>query len=336
MKREILLLLFLSGFVAAEAQKTDLASQANAFLSMLTPEIKAKAQFAYTDEERSNWNFVPLPRKGATFHDLNETQQAALLELIRNSLSEQGFQKAKTIMAHELILRGVEGRGENDNYRDPQKYYISIFGTPAKDKVWGWRLEGHHLSLNFSSVNGMVDASTPSFMGSNPAIVPSGPNKGLQILKEETELGYQFMRSLSEEQQQKAIFSDKALPEIVTSNARKASALEPKGILFGSLSKEQKTAFEELLNLYVKNYQFGFANKLMEKIRKAGMDNLSFAWAGSLQQGEGHYYRIQGPMLLIEYDNTQSNANHVHTAVRDLTNDFAEDILREHYAREHK
>jgi hypothetical protein len=131
------------------------------------------------------------------------------------------------------------------------------------------------------------------------------------------------------------MISEKAPSEILTGNDRRAKPLEPAGLLFTSLNEGQKKAFMQLLDVYVKNYVFGFSSKLMEKIKKAGVENLSFAWAGSLTPGAGHYYRIQGPMLLIEYDNTQSNGNHVHSVVRDLTNDFAEDILKEHYKKDH-
>lgn len=257
------------------------------------------------------------------------------MALLKASLSAQGHKKASDILALEGILREAEGRGADDTYRDPMNYYVTVFGTPATDKAWGWRIEGHHLSLNFSSINGTIESSTPSFMGANPANVKTGLERGKAVLRQETDLGFLLINSLSPSQLKETKFSDRALPEIVSGNDQKAESLEPKGIAYTALTEEQKKILLQLLDVYVKNYQFGFASKLMEKIKTAGIENLSFAWAGSLQPGAGHYYRIQGPMLLIEYDNTQNNANHVHTVVRDLTNDFAEDILREHYAKEH-
>ena len=242
----------------------------------------------------------------------------------------------------EGILREVEGRQEGDEYRDPKKYYVSFFGEPAEKSLWGWRLEGHHLSLNFTYFNGVVEAATPSFMGANPAVVPSGSHKGERNLKDETDLALEFLHALKEDQLKTAIFSDKALPEIVNGNKREAQLLEPRGILYKDLTADQQKMFIKLLNVYVKNYELGFSSKLWEKIQKAGVDNLSFAWAGATEPassadktGAGTYYRIQGPMLLIEYDNTQTNANHVHAAVRDLTNDFAGDVLKQHYQKEH-
>lgn len=314
----------------------DHTKAAQAFLNSLDENQRKKAVYTYDSEERFNWNFVPTRRNGISFHDFTPAQRDAALNLLKASLSEQGFKKASGIIALEAILREVEGRSKDDRYRDPQNYFFSLFGDPMDKQPWGWRIEGHHLALNFSSMDGAVVASTPTFMGANPAAVPSGAQKGTKTLKDEMDLAFAFVNSLTPDQQKQAVFSDRALPEIISGNSRKAELLEPKGISFKSFTDAQQKSFIELLNVFVKNYQFGFSEKLMAKIKKAGVENLSFAWAGSLQPGKGHYYRIQGPMLLIEYDNTQNNANHVHTAVRDLTNDFAEDILKQHYEKEHK
>jgi hypothetical protein len=335
MKRTLISIVIL-GLTFSVYSQTQIITAANTFIGTLDNKLKTKAQYSYEDSERSNWWFVPRARNGVSFHDLNEQQRQAAIVLMKASLSDQGYTKASAITSLETVLRGVENRSADDSYRDPLNYYFTFFGTPSADKPWGWRIEGHHLSLNFTSVNGLIESSTPSFMGSNPAIVPSGPEKGKQILKLETELGFQLVNSLNEDQLKVARFSETALPEIVSSNSRKAEHLEPKGIAYSTLTADQKKAFMQLLDVFVKNYQLGFSSKLMEKIRRAGIDNLSFGWAGSLKPGAGHYYRIQGPMLLIEYDNTQTNANHVHTVVRDLTNDFAEDILKEHYKKEHQ
>jgi hypothetical protein len=331
-----LIFILMAGFASSIYAQTQIITAANTFIGTLDSKLKAKAQYSYDDTERSNWWFVPRARNGVTFHDLNQQQREAAVALLKASLSDQGYTKASSIFTLENVLRAVENRTAEDNYRDPLNYYFTFFGTPSIEKPWGWRIEGHHLSLNFSSVNGLIESSTPSFMGSNPAIVPSGPEKGKQILKDETDLGFRLVNSLTEDQLKTARFSETALPEIVSSNSRKAESPEPKGVSYSALTADQKKTFMDLLNVFVKNYQLGFSSKLMEKIRKAGIDNLSFAWAGSLKPGAGHYYRIQGPMLLIEYDNTQTNANHVHTVVRDLTNDFAEDILKEHYKKEHQ
>lgn len=319
----------------AEGQNTSLTGKANHFLGLLDESQVAKARYEFGDDERFNWHFVPRERNGLSFNDLNEKQRQAGLALLKASLSEQGYQKANNIMALENILREVENRPADDKYRDPLNYSITIFGNPDEKNIWGWRLEGHHISINFSSADGSIVSSTPTFWGSNPAIVRSGKYSGRQILKQETDLGFTLVNSLNTDQMKVAVIASKAPAEIITGNQRKADLLELKGLAFNDMNEPQKKLFMQLLNVYVKNYQLGFSKRLMDKIQKAGIENLSFAWAGSLQPGAGHYYRIQGPMLLIEYDNTQNNANHVHTVVRDLTNDFAEDILKEHYRKEH-
>lgn len=332
----LLLCFLITAINLVKAQEQNLTKCANNFLSQLDKTQKQKAQYLYDDAERFNWHFVPRERKGISLRDLNPKQSDAAFALLKASLSEKGYGKIKEIMSLEAVLKVIEARAENDKHRDPLNYSFTIFGTPSKDKIWGWRFEGHHISFNFSSDKGMIESSTPSFIGSNPGIVPSGTEKDKEVLKEETELGFTLINALDVEQLKTAHFSETAFPEIVSGNQRKAELLMPAGLSYTLLNENQKKVFSQLLDVYVKNYQFGFSDKLMNKIRKAGIENLSFAWAGSLKPGAGHYYRIQGPMLLIEYDNTQTNANHVHTVVRDLTNDFAEDILKEHYAKDHK
>lgn len=329
----ILITVTLLCVVTVKAQ--ELSQKANDFLSTLTPELRAQAQFSMDDAERFNMNFVPMARKGPTFRDFNEKQKQAALALLRASLSEQGFQKATDIMELEKVLIIIEKQAPDSRYRDPLNYHFCIFGNPSPGKAWGWRLEGHHISLNFASVQGVIVSSTPSFFGSNPGIVRIEEQKGKQVLKLETELGFALVNSFTSEQLKLARFSEKAPEEIITGNSRKAVNIEPRGISYSAMTASQQQLFMQLLQVYVNNYELGFSKTLMAKIKKAGIENLWFAWAGGLTQDIAQYYRIQGPMLLIEYDNIQNNANHVHTVVRDLTNDFAEDILREHYLKDH-
>ena len=335
MKKIILLVVAAFLFQYGLTQTNDLSGTANTFLNLLSADVKSQMQFKMDDEERFNWHYVPRGRSGVSLHDLTQPQLDAAINLLKASLSVQGFRKATDVMALENVLREVEGRGTDDSYRDPKKYYFSIFGTPAKDKPWGWRLEGHHISLNFAASDNKLQSATPSFFGSNPATIPSGKRKGEQILKDESAMGFALVNSLSSPQLQKAVVAETAYGDILSENKRKALQLTPPGILYTELNDQQKKMFMTLLDVYVKNYELGFSTTLMNKIKGAGIENLSFAWAGSLKPGKGHYYRIQGPMLLIEFDNTQNNANHIHSVVRDLTNDFAEDILREHYLKDH-
>jgi hypothetical protein len=325
----ILIFIFLLTGISAHADDK-FVGPAKKFLSSLDAKTKEKLMFSYDNNERYNWNFVPVERKGASLADLNDQQTKLLQNLLAVFLSEQGYKKAMEQPGWEAILREIEARKEDDTYRDPKKYYVSFFGEPADKTLWGWRFEGHHLSLNFTYFNGVVEASTPSFYGANPAVTPKGERR----LKDETDLGFEFLHSLTSEQKKVAVFNDKALPEIATANHREIALLEPRGIFYKDLTADQQKGLIKLMNVYVKNYELGFSSKLWKKIQDAGVDNLSFAWAGADTPGEGTYYRIEGPMLIIEYDNTQNKANHVHTAVRDLTNDFG-DLLAEHYKKEH-
>lgn len=336
MKSGTLTFLLLIATFSVHAQKDVVLTNARSFLSTLTPESKLRAQYPFDDAERFNWNFVPIKRNGLTYYDFSDKQRDAATALLKSSLSEQGYKKAMAIVNLENILMVIEKQAPDSRHRDPLNYHFTVFGEPAEGKPWAWRFEGHHVALNFTSIGGEVVSSTPSFFGSNPGTVKEGDSKGLEVLKEETKLGFELINSLNANQRGIAIFSEKAPAEIISGNNRKAVPLTPDGISFKELSKEQQTLFLKLLDAYIKNYAFGFSKKLMEKIKNAGIENLHFAWAGSLVPDVANYYRIQGPMLLIEYDNTQNNANHVHTTIRDLKDDFAEDILREHYAKEHK
>lgn len=321
-------------------QAQDLSKHATDFIKTLSNELKSKTLFTLNDTERYNMNFIPIERKGPTFNDFNKKQKNAALKLLKASLSAEGFKKTSEIMELENVLFKLENNKAKmpdgtPIIRDPLNYHFCIFGDPAADTLWGWRFEGHHISLNFSSANSKVVSSTPSFFGSNPGIVDVEGFEKKEVLQEETKAGFALINALTENQHKIAIFSDTAPREIITGNNIEVDNIEPTGISYKELTVEQRAAFMELLNVYIDNYQFGFAETLRNKIEDAGINNLSFAWAGSLKPGKGHYYRIQGPMLLIEYDNIQNNANHVHSVVRDLTNDFAEDILREHYKNDH-
>jgi hypothetical protein len=320
-------------------QAQSLTQRATDFLASLTPELKTQTHFELTDTERYNMNYVPISRKGPTFNDFSEKQTKLALELLKASLSEEGYRKASAITKLDNVLIKIEDNkmkmADGSPMRDPLNYHFCVFGEPG-DGFWGWRFEGHHVSLNFSSINNTIVSSTPSFFGTNPAIVNVDGFDKQQVLKKETDLGFSLVNSLATAQLSKAKFSDTAPSEIITGNKRKVENVEPRGVYFKDLTAPQKKIFLSLLDVYVGNYEMGFSKTLNDKIVKAGLTNLSFSWAGSMTPGKGHYYRIQGPMLLIEYDNTQNNANHVHTIVRDLTNDYAEDILKEHYQKEHK
>lgn len=320
-----------------KAPTNGMAAAANQFLQLLDAKQKGASQFSFEDEERYNWHYIPKDRKGITLNELNEAQRKAAMDLLHTALSDTGFQKTTAIMKLEVVLKEVEARPADDKYRDPGNYHFSIFGNPS-DSIWGWRLEGHHISFNFSSQNNQLVSGAPGFLGSNPAVVLSGSEKGLQILKDETELGFNLLHALNTEQKSKAIMNTQAPGDIITTNKRKAMIENPVGILYSELNSDQKKLFMQLLSLYIHRYKQSLAAQMMHEIEEAGLNNLRFAWAGDEQQpgvGHPHYYRIQGPTVIIEYDNTQNNANHVHSVIRDLKHDFGGDQLLEHY-KQHK
>lgn len=336
MKHLILISICCSISFFAKAQKNDNQLVAvQHFLKTLDKDQLLKASFAFDSTERFRWFYVPIARKGLPINEMNPIQKEAAMALINASLSQQGHQKVLEIMQLEIILKEIEHRKPEDDYRDTGKYYISIFGKPDAIQPWGWRLDGHHVSLNFSSLDGKIASATPSFMGSNPETVLTGQEAGKEILKEESDLGFEMLNSLTEQQRVKAIRSPVAPDDILTRNDKKANISNTEGIVFGELDKTQQQKLLKLIALYTKRYPFEFADEFMAKIQKAGFEQLRFVWFGSLVKGKGHYYRIQNSVLLIEYDNVQNNANHAHTVVRDLSNDWAEDLIQKHYALEH-
>ncbi len=318
----------------------DISEQANVFLQSLSEDLKAETLFPLDDTERYNWHFVPIQRKGPTFHDFSDNQKKAALALLAASLSKEGLEKTTEIRELEKVLVIIENNSfkmpDGSDARDPLNYHFCIFGNPSPDTFWGWRFEGHHISLNFTSGDGNILSSTPSFLGSNPGVVKIEEQRGKEVLNKESDYGFELVNSLDDAQLTKARFDSQAPQEILTGNNRKANGVEKLGIPYTSLKTEQKEIFMKLLEVYIGNYIFEFSETFRKKIVTAGLENLFFAWAGGLKEGTAHYYRIHGPTLLIEFDNIQNDANHVHTVVRDLTNDFAEDLLMKHYQLEHQ
>jgi hypothetical protein len=312
----------------------DMAWTANNFLNALTPEQRATATFPLTDEERFDWHFIPKARKGLPFKEMTAAQQKLAHALLSSGLSQRGYAKATSIMSLDQILADIEqGKGPK---RDSDLYYFTVFGDPTSSTPWGWRVEGHHLSLNFVVKGGQVLAATPAFFGSNPAEVKSGPRQGLRVLGAEEDLGRQFVKTLTSEQQKVAIITNSAPNEIITGNSRKAQLLNPPGVAAADMTPSQKELLVNLVREFAFRHRAELAEQDLAKIQQAGWDKLHFAWAGGLEPGEGHYYRIQGPTFLVEFDNTQNNANHIHTVWRDFENDFGEDVLRKHYEEAHQ
>ncbi len=312
---------------ARKSSAAEMAQAAVTFLDLLTPEQRAKATFALADEQRFDWHYIPRERKGIPLKELDVKQRKLAHDFLKTSLSQRGYLKATTIMELELVLRELEGRSD----RDPELYFFSVFGTPSSKDPWGWRVEGHHLSLNFTVVKGEMVATSPSFFGANPSEVKDGPRKGLRALKGEEEIARQLLLSLDEKQRAQATFEKTAPRDIVTGHAKQVDPLAPAGIPASQLNAQQLQLLKNLLDEYASSMAPDLAARRLERLQGAGFEKIHFAWAGSAERFQPHYYRVQGPTLLIEYDNTQNSANHIHSVWRDFEGDFGRDLLREHY-----
>ncbi len=332
MRRFLLLLAVVSGAAILWAQAVpnpaaEMAAAAQRFLRALSPEHRTTAVIPFDDAERQNWHYIPRDRRGVSMKQLTPEQRELGSALLRSSLSEEGLRKADGIRKLDRVLFEQTGSA----IRDEHLYYFSIFGQPANSGPWGWRLEGHHISLNFTLRDGRVVSTTPFFFGANPAEVRTGPRRGVRVLAAEEEMGRALLRSLSEAQRAKAIISADAPADILASPGRGAQ-LDPQGLRCSELSAEQQRKVMDLINMYAHRLRRELVEGELGRIRQAGVEKIRFAWAGGSEPGQPHYYRIQGPTFVIEYDNTQNNANHIHTAWRDPERDFGLDPLRAHYA----
>jgi Protein of unknown function (DUF3500) len=305
---------------------------ANRFLAALNPEQRAKATFHFSDDERMNWHFIPKERKGLTLGEMNPYQKQLASALLAAGLSQTGYIKAVTIMSLEEVLKLLEN--DSGERRNPEKYHFTVFGTPSDMGTWGWRVEGHHLSQNYTVVSGHV-MDGPSFFGSNPAEVRQGPRKGLRTLAREDDLGFEVIHALDEPEQKIAIVDPKAYSDILTAASRKAALQgQPSGLSAAKMNARQFDALRALVELYADNLPDELAERRMDQINKAGR-NIYFAWAGGIKPGDPHYYRVQTPSFLIELDDTQDNANHIHSVWRDFNGDFGGDLLKAHYETSH-
>jgi len=304
-----------------------MADAAVKFLDSLSAEQEAAVRFPFDGEDRFDWHFIPRERKGVPLKMMTGSQRAAALDLVRTGLSEEGFTKAEIIRQLEQILYEAEGR----DIRDPDLYFFMVFGEPGDQNTWGWRYEGHHISQNWTIVNGTAVAASPQFFGSNPAEVRDGPREGLRVLGSEEDQARSLLGSLDESQRSAAVIEEEAPRDILTSAQQKVTMLEDFGVAHTDLSTSQQRALWAIIEEYATAQPASIADKRLAAVRNAGVDNIKFAWMGGAAKGEPHYYRIQGPSFLIEYDNTQGNANHVHSVWRDFKGDFGRDLLTEHY-----
>jgi len=330
--------LMIAAFLIVNAKSQSISAVAKSFVATVNESQKPLTLFPFESEERFNFHYFPIDdRKGLPLDRMTEKQKSLTMQLLSLCLTDNTVKKINDIIALEDILKVLENRKPDDHFRDPGKYHLAIFGEPGENNIWGWRFEGHHVSFHFSTQNNTLVAGTPGFLGSNPAIVQEGAYKGKEILKDEKDLAVKLLSSLTEEQRKATVIANEAPGDIITRVDRIAMIKDPAGITYAQMNETQKKNFIDLVALYVNRYKKPFADNMLKEIKDAGYDNLRFAWAGNTQTGLGHphYYRIVGPTLIIEYDNTQNNANHVHTVVRDLLHDYGGDQLLEHYRTGH-
>ncbi|MDQ6740528.1 MAG: DUF3500 domain-containing protein [Actinomycetota bacterium] len=306
---------------------------ARAFLAALSPAQRAEAQIPFDDVERFTWHFTPIPRRGLPFRDMLPAQQKLAYALVSSGYSQTGAGKALQIMSLDQVLHEFET--VRRFVRDPDLYFVTVFGEPSEDKTWGWRLEGHHVSLSISLVDGQAIASTPCFLGANPAEVRQGPRAGLRVLADEEDLARAILHTLDASQQRQAVFDLAAPNDIISFNHKRAEYLGDAGISAADLDGGQRGRLMELLDVYASAVPEEVAAARMKKVRAAKSTDMRFAWAGGKERGERHYYRIQSPEILVEYDNTQDGANHIHSVWRDFDGDWGLDLLGLHLVEAH-
>ena len=338
----VVLAFVLSAVIAAQRSSDAMVTAAQQFLESLTPAQRQEAVFAFDSNERFKWNFIPdemFPRNGLALKAMTPAQRMRAQDLLKTGLSQKGYMTYTAIMELETVLKALEkDSGDNGRrfLRDPLAYRFSIFGTPSADAIWGWRVDGHHVSLHFTVAKGRLVAAAPTFAGTNPAEIRSGKQKGMRILAEQEDTARDLLMSLTAEQQKAALFTADAPEDIVTGNKDKVDPEKPVGLVSKNMTPEQRLKLMSVVRSYSSLMADDIAKERVGRIWSAGIENISFGWAGGTMPGEKHYYRIQGPTFLIEFDNTQNDANHIHSVWRDFNGDFGRDLLRAHLAESGK
>jgi len=313
-----------------------MGAAATAFLDSLNIEQKAKATFEYMDGERIFWYYPPMNRHGLALRDMEPAQRELAMAVLASGLTTESYEQAKLIIEHETVLGPLELEQNIKTFRrDVELYYFTIFGTPGGKEPWGWRVEGHHISLHFSIMDDKVISTTPFFFGANPAEVRKGPKTGLRILGGREDLAFDLMGSLDENQVEESIICDAAPADIVTFNSSKASLMTYEGLPASKMNGAQKELLLALVAEYVNQVRTDVAIQKLDALKKDGLDHLYLAWAGPVSKDEPHYYRIHGGDFVVEFDNRQDGANHIHSVWRDVENDFATDVMREHLIQFH-
>ena len=319
-----------NGHAHAQAA-ADMAAAAAAWLDSLSPEQRAKATYEYMDGERVFWYYPPLNRHGLALRDMDDEQRKRAYGIMESGLTPRAYKQASQIIDHETILGKLEKeRGVVSFVRDPELYYFTVFGEPGGEDPWAWRVEGHHVSLHYSVWGDNVISTTPFFFGANPAEAPQGPQQGLRILGDRQDLAMELVNGLTSEQRRRAVIYPEAPYDILTYNSSRAVFPQEEGLPGSQMNGAQREMLMTIINEYVTTIREDVAQDKLNAIREQGLDDFYFAWGGGLENNTKHYYRIHGGNFIVEYDNRQNDANHIHSVLRDEENDFANDVLREH------
>jgi hypothetical protein len=321
------------------AQVREITTAVRTWLDVLDDAQQTQASFPFDTPERFVWAYTPGPRKGLAIRDMRPDQRAASRAIIAATMSPRTAAEIDAIIALETILGELEQEGGRAGWtrRDPELYWFAVFGDPGSSMPWSWRIGGHHVAIHVTVADDRVVGSTPSFLGANPAVVLRGPRTGVRTLPGEEGLARTLLSELTPEERAAAVVDDVAPADILTGTGRVADVRSvPVGIRHADLGASRKAGLERLIRHYVERMRPEVAEAAWERVAAAGLGDATFAWAGSDAPGRGHYYAVRGPRFIIEYDNTQNGANHIHAVWRDLDNDWGEDGLAEHLAAAHR
>lgn len=311
----------------------DMAGAARAWLALLGDRQRRSAQLAWSDSRRESWHYVPRSRPGIALREMSEGQVAAAWDLLGTLLSARGLTQVRRALMLEAVLGQLT---RNPQFRDHANYALVIFGDPAGKGPWAWRFEGHHLSLTTVVAPERGVAVTPVFFGANPATVPGDhAHAGFRLLGAEEDAAFGLVRSLEGDLRMQAVIAGRSLGDIVSGPGREASLQRFEGVPLSRLNDAQRAGIMRILELYAGTMRDDVAAAVMAKVRDMGLEHLHFAWAGSPASGSPHYFRIHGPTALVEYDNTQNGANHVHSVWIDPQGVFGRDLLKAHYQGAH-
>ena len=316
----------------------EFARSVRTWLDGLDAGQRDRATFPFESPERVAWDYRPGERGGLALADMRPDQRTAALTVVGAAMSARGADELAAIMALESILGALEREsGRSGHTRDPERYWWAVFGDPAAGGPWSWRIGGHHVAIQLTVADARIVGSAPSFLGANPAVVPSGTTAGARALSGEETLARALVEGLSSEQQVIAVVDPVAPPDILSGIGARADLTGiPSGIRHDDLTAPQQEGLERLMRHYLGRAQDDVAAADWERIADAGLAAVTFAWAGPTDPGRGHYYAVRGEQFLVEYDNTQNGANHIHAVWRDLTNDWGDDLLAAHYRSGHR